>query len=268
MPITSDIQAQIENIPISKEVKIERFYAGFLTYWGSPKNTSDKNLSSIQLGTRVNFLLIPKTFQVRAFGVFKQTQRSDLQFLRSYEAIFTPDRAIAIHLGVMATPTTELRPNPTTWQSQIETNAEKSIIGGRIGLKINYDLNQNLKLSYGLHKHDNTIVHHLKVVYKRLTVSSYLDDGNLFSAAKWQYSNGNVLITRFKNITSISSIISISKYYKIYADVAYNDSTQNTTYLELGIRRGFSNNYFIKGFLSLNYNHIFKRFQGGFFIHI
>ena len=266
--ITLGVQAQIENISISKEVKIDRLYAGLLAYSGSVKSTNYKNVSSVQLGTRARFILMPNTFQIRAFGVFKKTEKDNLHFFRSYEAILTPSNDITMHLGVMATPITELRPNPTTWQSQIETNSESNILGGRKGLKINYSLNETLKLSYGIHKHDNITAHHLKVSFKQLTVASYYDDGNVFTAAKLHYTKGNVLITRFKNLTSLSSIIPISEYYKTYADVEYNDSNQSITYLELGIRREFSKNQPIKGLLSFSYSHHLKRFQAGIFIHI
>ncbi|MDT0607067.1 hypothetical protein [Croceitalea rosinachiae] len=265
---TIGVTAQIENITISKEVEIDKIYAGLLAYSNFSNKPNQNNLSSVQFGARVLLTLVPKALQVRTFGVFKSTPSIAGQFFKSYEAIFTPNNDLTIQLGVMATPTTELRPNPTTWQSQVETNSESNILGGRKGIKIKYNLSQNLNLSYGLHYHDTNPAHHVKVTYKRVIVSSYLDNGSLFFATKWKYSNGNVIATRFKNISSISSIIPISEYYKIYADIEYDDSIQDITYLELGIRRSFLENHLIKGFLSFSYNHHLKNVQGGLFIHI
>ncbi len=266
---TISFHAQIENIPISKEVTIDRFYVGLLANTDlSNENNKHGNLTSFQFGTRVRLLLIPEKLQIRTFGVFKQTETNGVDFFRSYESIFTPIKNISIHIGVMATPTTELRPNPTTWQSQVETNSESNIIGGRKGLKINYILNKNLKIAYGLHMHDNATAHHFKVSLKQLTVSSYIEDGNLFSAIKWDYTNGNVLITRFKSRISASSIVPISEYYQMNLDIEFDRLAQNPTYFALGIRRIFPKSRLIKGFLSLNYYHHSKSLQGSLFIHI
>ena len=262
------VRSQIEHIVVNKEVEIDKLYAGLLTFSDFPKKHGQNDLSSLQFGARVRLLLIPKKLQVRTFGVFKATQSQQGQFFKSYEAIITPNKNMAIHIGAMATPTTELRPNPTTWQSQVETNSESNILGGRKGIKIKYNLGQNLNLSYGLHYHSTDLAHHLKVAYKRFIVSSYLDNGSLFFAAKWNYSKGSAVVTRFRNTTSISSIIPFSDTYGIYADMEYDDFIRGPTYLAFGIRRSFPENHFIKGFLSFNYNHHLKNFQGGLFIHI
>ncbi|MBW1295699.1 hypothetical protein [Aquimarina litoralis] len=265
---TTIVQAQIENITITKEARIDKLYAGLLTNTELLSHENYQNVSSAQIGTRVYFSLIPKKLGIRTFGVFKQTERHQLQFFKSYEAIYNPNKNITIHLGLMATPTTELRPNPTTWQSQVETNSESNILGGRTGIKINYRINENLKVSYGVFKHNSTVANHIKLSYKQLAISSYLENENLFFALKWEDNTHNLILTRYKEVTSLSSIIPISECYSAYADIELNDEKQNINYLELGIRRFFSKNQFLKGFLTLNYHYHLKNIQGGLFIHI
>lgn len=264
-----NIQAQIENISVSKEINIDRLYAGLLTTTQLlNQHTAYSNFSSFQFGARVNLLLMPEILKIRSFGVFKTTEQHDTKFIRSYEAIITPNKSISIYLGVMATPTTKLRPNPTTWHSQVETNSESNILGGKPGAKIEYNFSKNLSLTYGLHNHGKKAAHHLKFTFKQYTIAGYLEGNNLFVALRRAYKNGNLLVTKFKRKTSISSIIPISKHYKFYVDIEYDDAFQELTYGELGFRRYFPDTHLVKGFLSLSYNNKFNNFQGGLFIHI
>ncbi len=264
-----NLTAQINNIPINEEVTIDKLYAGLLSNTNLLTNTNNlHNASSIQFGARVHLKIISETFQIRAFGVFKKSENNESHFFKSYESIFTPNKNTSIHFGVMATPTTQLRPNPTTWQSQIETNAEKTIIGGRPGIKLNYSITKNFNLSYGIHNHRDNLGHHLKMQYKQLTLSSFIEHQDLFFAAKWKFNQGNVLATRSKGRIAFSSSIPIWSDYKIYTDLEYGTDLQKFTYSEVGLRRIFPECGLIKGFLSISYNIQIKSIEGGLFIHI
>ncbi len=263
------MEAQLENISISKEVHIDKLYAGLLTSTSFLEDNSNyRNSSSFQFGARVNLWIIPETFRIRSFGVVKFTEREAVKYIRSYEAIFTPSKKIAIHVGKMATPITELRPNPTTWQSQVETNAESTIPGGKPGIKLKYNVSKDLNFALGIHDHNNQTVQHLKISYRQLAFATFLKDQKLFSAIKWQYEKGSLIITRNNNETTFSSIITVSTHYKFYLDMQYDDSAKKLTYGEWGLRRSFSKSNTIRGFLSIGYNYNSKNFQGGLFIHI
>lgn len=260
--------AQIKNIPIGKEVKIENLYAGLLSYTSLSSENSLGKTSSIQLGVRARFELLPNTFSFRTFGVFKSSEGQGLQFFKSFESILNINKTTTLHFGLMATPATKLRPNPTTWESQVETNAERTILGGRKGIKINHQINSELQATYGFHKHKNAYAHHLRVAYKQLSVVTYVEKRQLFTAMKWNYNKGGLVFTRFDQNTSLSSIVPISINYRFYADIEYNGHQKSLTYLELEIRRHFSEKHLIKGFVSLSYNYDLKGFEGGLFIHI
>ncbi|WP_350284765.1 hypothetical protein [uncultured Croceitalea sp.] len=261
--------AQIENISISEEVNVDRLYAGLLTHTDlSNRNTAFSDRSSIQLGTRATMWLIPETLRIRSFVAFKLSEGEPIQSIKSYEAIFVPYKKMKIALGVMATPTTELRPNPTTWQSQVETNAESNILGGKPGVKVNYNFNTDFKLTYGVHDHGGTVTQHLKIVYKNFVWSSFIGDGKLFVAAKWNPENAEFVVTRHNYETALSAIVPVSTDYRFYLDMAYNNSIQALTFGEWGLRRYFPDTNLIKGFLSVSYNKNLKQLQGGLFIHI
>lgn len=261
--------AQIENIPISEEVNVDRLYVGLLTYSSfSRKESKDAALSSIQLGTRATLWLTPEKLRIRSFGGLKISQDQTIQFFQNYELIYNIPKNLELHVGTMATPTTELRPHPITWQSQVETQAERNILGGRPGAKIKYSFNKDLSLSYGIHNHGDEVVQHLKIVYHQLAFSSYFEDNRLSAVLKWKFNKGNLLVSRIQNKTALSSIIPISKNYRLYLDMEYPDNTKRLTYGEWGIRRYFQNSSLIKGFFSLSYHLNSKRILGVLFIHI
>lgn len=264
-----NLLAQIENIPINEEVIVDRFYAGLLSNTNLYDNTNNlENTSSIQIGTRVRLKLISEILQIRAFGVFKKTKSEEAQFFNSYEGIIKPNKNTSIHFGVMATPTTELRPNPTTWESQIETNAEKTIIGGRPGIKLSYNINKNFNLSYGIHNQNDNASQHLKAQYKKLSFSAFIEQNDVFLSVKWNFDQGNFLTTISNKKTALSTVIPIGSDYKLYADLEHNKQLKKLTYLEVGLRRYFNDDGLIKGLISISYNKQSKSIQGGLFVHI
>ncbi|CAL2088316.1 hypothetical protein [Tenacibaculum sp. 190524A05c] len=263
------LQAQIENLQISKEVTVDKLYAGLLS--NTNLNYTSKNessSSSFQFGARVKLKLIPQLITIRSFGVFKSVEGQQPKFFKNFETIITPNKSIAIHFGVMATPTTELRPNPTTSKSQIETNAEKTILGGKPGIKFNYLLGENYTLSYGVHNHNNHLGQHFKLKYKRIVVSSFFERNKIFLVGKWKFKKGNILITHSSNNLAFSTIIPITSKYSFYLDSEYDANQDKQRHLEFGVRRLFTQHNSIKGFLSIRYNTLLNNVQASLFIHI
>ena len=261
--------AQLENIPIGKGVNVDRLYVGLLANTNLVEGkSSEGSNSSFQSGVRASMWLIPEKMRVRAFGALRLNENSAHNYINSYEVLFSPLQKVEISVGVMATPTTELRPNPITWQSQVETNAESRIPGGKPGIKIGYRFDKNLKVTYGLHTHDKHTVQHLKIAYKKISASTFFRDGSLFLALKWQYKNSDFVMTRYKNGTALSVIVLISEQYKLYSDIEYNSAFGKLTFGAWGFRRHFQDNKLLRGFLSIGYNKNLKQFQGGLFIHI
>ncbi|MEO0572507.1 MAG: hypothetical protein AAF039_12440 [Bacteroidota bacterium] len=267
--ITIDSTAQLKNIPIGGNLNIDRLYVGLLAntslLQGGTNNSSN---SSFQLGLRASVWLIPKMIRVRSFGALKFNENRTTNYIKSYEAIFSLLRDMEIAVGVMATPTTELRPNPITWESQVETNAERKIPGGKPGIKISYRLNENLKIAYGIHNQDNSLVQHFKIQYKAFALSSFFKDGKFFLAAKWRYKNNDFIMTRYDGNTALSVSIRISSRYRLYLDMGYDDRLGKFVFGEWGLRRHFPNDKLLTGFFSISYNKNLNQLLGGLFIHI
>lgn len=261
--------SQIQNIHISEEVTIDKLYMGLLA--NTRISTTDLKQSShltFQAGGRIQLWLIPNFLQVRSLGVLKVIAQEPPQGFTNFESIITPNRRFAIHVGVMATSITELRPNPSTWQSQVETNAESTIPGGRPGAKVNYMISDAIKLSYGLHNQDGSATHHLKVVVKSIAVSSFINNQSEMVAVRWSYKEAQLVGSYDSESVALSAIIPVMNVYRIYSDLAFDERIERLTFSELGIRRHFHKEGFLSGFFSISYNYTLKYTQGGFFLHI
>ena len=262
-------RAQLTDVVVGKRFYIDKVYAGLLaTTPLTLDQTPGTAASSIQSGARIGLWLVPNILKVRTFGAIRGISGQKLGFLKSYEAIFVPTPSLEVKMGVMATPTTELRPNPISWQSQVETHAESTIPGGKPGIKIRYQFAKDMGITYGVHRHEGITMYHLKLASKRLAIASFLGDDAFFIAAKWTYKRGNLLVTHGKSKTSVSSLIPIAKRHFFYLDMEYNDAIGKLVFGEWGLRKRFEEAGMFNGFFSVNYNNQLRVLQGGFFLHM
>ena len=262
-------RAQIENLPISEEVTLDKVYLGLLTSTQMDlKEWDHAGGLSLQAGTRIRLVLIPRRLHARSFGVLKIGDDGTIQRFTNFEGILTPANKLTVHVGVMATPTTELRPNPSTWQSQVETHAESTLPGGRPGARIKYALSKHLGFAYGIHHQQDRLTHHLQWKMKHLKVSGYWNKEDALIAAKWSRERTEIVSSYRKESVALSAVLPVFGHYGIYADVAWDASSRERLFSTWGLRRYFSGNYALSGFFFLNYNHQENYAEGGFFLHI
>ena len=262
-------RAQIQNYPISEEISLDRLYLGLLsdTHIDSRKLSQSGNLT-LQAGARVKWTLTENLLTIRSFGVVKVIGGDKVKSFTNFEAILSPLSKVDIHLGVMATPTTELRPNPTTWQSQVETNAESTLPGGRPGIKVRYKLGEHSELVTGVHLQQEVAAYHLKLGLKNVAVSGFVSAHDSRWAVKWK-NHKNDLVASFGDDTlAISSIVHLSGSFHLFTDVATDTGEEKTIFRTWGVRKYFSGNHHLQGFFSLTYNHVENQVGVGFFLHI
>ncbi|MDW3192673.1 MAG: hypothetical protein R8G66_09910 [Cytophagales bacterium] len=261
--------SQIEDIAVSEEVTIDRLYIGFLAE--SRIHTKSLNQSrnlTFQSGARISLTVIPGVMKVRSFGVLREIGDDDPKPFTNFESIITPGKRWAIHLGLMATPTTELRPNPSTWQSQVETNAERTIPGGRPGVKVNYQFSKEWKIGMGLHQQDGAPAYHLKLGYNMLSVSGFIRNNELFVAARRVDEKTEFVASFDENHMAFSAIVHAFEDLSFYADLEVDTGSIDRVVSKLGIRRYYQGQHALRGFFSLSYDRVLHRVEGGFFIHI
>lgn len=178
--IAINCNAQITDIELSDNLKMDRVYLGIVSKTGVKTiNFEMDNNASLQSGLMLTYSL-SQNIKLRTYGVLKIQSRELTQGFTSYEIIYDISKDISWHFGTVSTPTTELRPNPTTWESQSENNAQSKIIGGRTGTKINFRLTQNLKISYGLFNHTGNWASHLKFNYNFISIAGFIEKNKTF----------------------------------------------------------------------------------------
>jgi len=171
----------------------------------------------------------------------------------------------------MTTPTTELRPNPITWQSQAETNAQTKIIGGRTGIKMRYSLASKSAISYGVFNHSGVLAHHVIFKYNKLSVAGYIESDFFFTAVEYQSTKINTTITYLYNKElAVSLFYNFSNQYSFLLDSEYNFLTEKMVKTNIGLRKYYAGKKLpIRGFFLLSYDPVFdKIIQGRFMIHI
>lgn len=269
--VSSICSAQITKIDIDDNFTLDRVYLGLDSGTGINFNDlSNSNFVSLQAGIMLSHRLSP-TLRIRSFGAMLLENNKEISGFSAYEIIITPHRKLAIHIGAMTTPTTELRPNPTTWQSQAETNAQSKIIGGRTGIKMRYSLDSKSAVSYGVFNHSGVLAHHVKFKYKKLSVACYIESDFFFTAVEYQSKKINTTITYLYNKELATSFFyNFSNQYSFLLDSEYNLLTEKLVKMNIGLRKYYASEKSpIRGFFVLSYDPVFDNIlQGGFMIHI
>lgn len=269
--VTSICSAQITKIDISDDFTLDRVYLGLDTQTGIKfSDLSNTNFVSLQTGIMMSGRLSPKV-RIRSFGAMRFDRNEKISGFSAYEIIVTPLKKLAIHIGAMTTPTTELRPNPTTWQSQVETNAQSKIIGGRTGIKAKYNLGSKSSISYGVFNHNGDVAHHIKFKYYKLSVATYLESNFFFTAVEFQSKKISTTITYLNNKELAQSLFyNFSNQYSILLESEYNFLIEKIIRTNIGLRKYYASKKIpIRGFFVLSYDPVFDNIiQGGFMIHI
>lgn len=269
--VTSVNVAQITTINLSENITIDRVYLGIDTETNfKSSDLSNTRAMSLQTGVMLTNAINPK-LKLRSYGALLFKSSKPPIAFSAYEVIFTPIKKFTMLIGAMSTPTTELRPNPTTWESQAETNAQTKIIGGRSGFKLRYHLGSESTISYGFFNHDGVLVHHLKFGYNKLKVAGYLESDSLFLAFNYQKKNfeTTIIYSQYREVAS-SLFFNSSNQYSIFIDSEYGLNSQKLTKMEIGYRKHFRGEKIpLSGFFSISYDPFFDNIlEGRFIIHI
>ena len=265
------IVGQITDIKVSDNLKLNRVYLGLDSKTGvEMSNFKRDNSVSLQTGILLTYSLTPH-FSIRSHGAIKLEGNKPIEDFSAFEIAYDGLNRLSLHIGSMTTPTTELRPNPITWQSQTESNAQSNIIGGRPGVKIKYKINLDLKIIYGLYNHSGIWANHLKVNYKAVNIAGYIERDKVFFAVDYSTRKINSTLTFVPNDKFSNSIfVNLKKGYSPMAELEYSWDSNSMTYSNVGLRKYFtSDDKKLKGFLSISYNPLKdNQITGRYFIHI
>lgn len=263
--------AQIENIRLSESTVINRVYAGFKSNLVFPTDT----LQVIPQATfRIGTLLthqISNTFLIESQAFMQVANYSPVLSVPTIELIAKLNDKVQLRVGQLITPTTTLRPNPTTWQSQVETYAQSRITGPRPGANVRY-VTPNLLLEYGFHNHNGIWGNHFRIDYKKLWLAGYiLNNGAYFVAAKFTNSKIDFLANYSSALEEIATSLfyNITPHYTVYTDLNYQPEAAVVNVARLGVRSYYENSdYHLRGFIGVEYDLIPRLISAQFFIHL
>lgn len=261
------VSAQKGPFALTNTIRVERIFAGFLseTFTTVNKPAFIQNSSELRVA-----LMLRDSFNKRSsFRVFGALTLSKQSYTNSSaEFIWKPDRKTKIVMGYTATLTTELRPNPTTAESLIESKAQATIPGAKPTVKLQYKYSNELSLGVGLSYHDSTGALHAGITMKNIRLAGFVSKYEYFLGSDGQFRSLNYTITYRK--TGAVSVAVFSKFktsISPFIDLQFPDSHHAAKVF--GIRKYFAEkSNLAKGFMASGFNLATKTFFIQFYLHI
>ncbi|MEP3390635.1 MAG: hypothetical protein ABJO02_20750 [Reichenbachiella sp.] len=269
--MSSVVHAQMTNVYVDDQFSLSRIYAGFnsttLFATDSMASYADVNFRiGIKSSLKLNDQLMFKTW-----GAIQISKNQPVAGYNSFELMLKPTAKFSWHVGLIATPTTVLRPNPTTWESQVETYAQSTIIPGRPGTKVAYVFSSNAMLTYGYFNHGKHWAHHLNITIQDWCVAGYrLANGEYFTALRFNRSwFENTITYSSREKLSISAFVNVKNGWSFLIDTQYMFEQEEVAFLQTGIRKYIrASVVHVGGFFGLTYDWKTEMVIGQLFIHL
>jgi hypothetical protein len=261
------VSAQKVPFALTNNIWLERFFVGFL----SETLTSVDEPAFVKNSTelRVALMLRDSVNKKSSFRIFGALTLSNQSYTNSSaEFIWKPDRKTKIVMGYTATLTTELRPNPTTAESLIESKAQATIPGARPTIKLQYKYSNGLSLGVGLSYHDSTGAIHAGINIKNIRLAGFVSKYEYLIGSDGQFRFLNYTITyRKSGVVSVAVFSKFKKSISPFIDLQFPNS--HHTAKVFGIRKYFAEkSNLAKGFMASCFNLSTKTFFIQFYLHI
>ena len=268
------IQAQLENISLSPNTLVSKAYLGLRSDIKALTDTSNipiKTMASVRIGLVVKQDL-NKYFAFEAQSALQHSNSLNTISMPAFELIYKMNSAFQIRAGYLVTPTTTTRPNPVTWQAQVETYAQSRIIGSKPGVMLRYTFSPNLFVVSSLHYQNNQWSPHARIDYKSFRLAGYFENKSSY------FISLKSTIKKFESIFNYNKLneefagsvfYSINPRFTFFTDANRKIILNQSDVWLLGFRSYFnSDKYPVAGFFGLQYDVIQKYLLGQFFIHL
>lgn len=268
------VQAQIENIAISPNTVINKAYFGLRSDIKALTDSSTVPIlpiGSVRMGLLANHTF-NKRIAIESQAALQFSNNANTISIPAFEFIYKLNSSFQIRAGHLVTPTTTTRPNPVTWQSQVETYTQSRIIGSKPGAMLRYSISPNWFVATSLHYQNNHWATHLRIDYKTHRMAGYYqNDSTYFISFKSSFKQfeSNFNFNKIDNEFASSLFFNFNAQFTVYADFNRKFKTQQTEVLTLGLRSYFKATKLpIAGFFGIHYDFMQKYVVGQFFIHI
>jgi len=183
-----------------------------------------------------------------------------------------PHKKVAISLGRIASPMTELRPIPTTGRGQFETWTQAQIPGAGFGGKIAYSPTSKISLVTGgvWRGSTATIEAGISVPYTKIAGYYQLDNHNFGAALTFGYKifTTALMYNHRKNAGAMQTLeIPKAKGFSLYSDIGFNTNNGSMLRGEWGCYIPVKVK-FINGLFGLGYDHIAKTVNSYVFVYL
>lgn len=265
------LHAQMVNVYHDDQFTLSRIYAGFHSTTLFP---TDSMASYADVNFRIGIkssLKLSDQLIFKIWGAIQISKNQPVAGYNSFELKLNPTAKFSWHVGLIATPTTVLRPNPTTWESQVETHAQSTIIPGRPGTKVAYAFTSNALLTYGIFNHGKQWAHHLNITILDWRVAGYrLANGEYFTALRFSKAwFENTITYSSKEKLSTSAFVNVAGGWSFLIDTQYMFEQEKVEFLQTGIRKYIRmSSVHLGGFFGLTYDWKTKVVIGQLFIHL
>lgn len=265
------LYGQLQHVYQDDQFMLSRLYAGLSSTSSFPIDSVVGNATAdFRIGAMTRFLMTSQ-LSVKFWGVIHFEKNNNVAGYNSFSVLYEPVKKISLEAGLMATPTTILRPNPTTWQSQVETSTQQTIIPGRPGAKIGYRLTSDLKLTYGLFNHGHVWGHHVRLQIRNWHLAGYgSDQGMDFLAVKYVGNKFESTATYvLKKSVNAMMILKPVERWSLLADAGYDLNLRHSRFRQLAIRRHFhASKVHLQSFISLAYDCEARAVLGQVFLYL
>ena len=268
------LHAQLENISLSNNTFVSKAYVGLRSDIKALTDTSNipiKTMASVRIGLVVKQDL-NKYFAFEAQSALQHSNSLNTISIPAFELIYKVNKAFQIRAGHLVTPTTTTRPNPVTWQAQVETYAQTRIIGSKPGIMLRYTFSPNLFVVSSLHYQNNLWAPHARIDYKKHRLAGYYENNSSY------FISLKSTIKKFESIFNFNKVneelagsvfYSINPRFTFFTDVNRKMMLGLSDVWVLGFRSHFkADKYPVAGFFGMQYDIIQKFILGQFFIHL
>lgn len=262
---------QMTNIYSDEQFSLSRIYAGVNSTTLFPTDSISSYADvNFRLGIKSSLNLSDKVV-FKTWGAIQMSKNQPVAGYNSFELMFKPMAKLSWHIGLIATPTTVLRPNPTTWESQVETHAHSTIIPGRPGTKVAYAFSSKAVLTYGYFIHGKHGAHHLNITLQDWRVAGYrLANGDYFTALRFNRAwFENTITYSSKEKWSTSAFVNVKGGWSFIIDTQFMFEQEEVEFLQTGIRKYIrASSVHLGGFFGLTYDWKTEMIIGQLFIYL
>lgn len=265
------IYGQLHEVYQNEQFAITRIYAGMNSTTHFPADSVAAYASAnFRIGTMATFQM-SEQLRFNYWGVMHFEKNEVASAFNSFAVQFTPAKKLNIQAGLVATPATILRPNPTTWQSQVETPTQQTIIPGRPGGKLSYQLTQQLWLTYGIFKHGETWMQHGSIKFQNWQLAGFGSTDGLDLLALKFVSDKFESTTTYQPQESLNMmmILRAGDKWSLLVDAHQDLEGRVAKMRQIAIRRHFyAPEAHIRSFLALSYDWRARAIVGQVFVYL